>query len=792
MSDADRAPAGEAGYRCGEFELDLARRELRRDGARIDVQPKVFDLIALLVTERQRVLDKDELQDRIWPRQIITETALTRAVMKARKALDDDAERQRMIRTVHSRGYRFVGPVELLAEAEPELPAPFAEPEANGPALTDTADAPEPPPTALPTPARRRLMLQSLALLALLAVLLSWLWQRERVPVAEGGLRIAVMPVDNATGDASLDWMRLGLMSAVEQILSEGGNLPTVPASSVLEQAGSAVSGAPLAWLGALAERHGASHMVSAELRAAPGALRLSYRVLGADGSERRRSLTGADVQTLARGMGADLLSLFRADGARREIADDLVGETFLRGRALRLQGDLRGADALFALAAEQAPDAFWPRYEHALTRRDLGDHALAERLLGELLAEAREGGQDARLRAAANSLGIARMHAGELDQADTLFDEAAAAAVRLGDHQALATVFTNRSIVARRRGDLAAARAAAEQSLASYRDAGIAHPPGHIFNTLAQVAISEGRLEAARGYAQQAASAFRLVGNRRGEATATSTLGRLARLQGDFDEALRQGEAALALHRGTGERRGALSALLGLSRAAEASGDLQRAHDYAGQAVADAEALGDRPYRIDAALRIAQLDLAAGQWDAAEAGLSEPLAYFAEAREWLNLHQARLDLAELHWRRGEPAAALAVLQPAAEWARETGNRLLLARAQWLQGQLALAEGDPARALSLAEAGLLAAGEGAPGELLALLHCLKAEAQAAAQRWSEVEAPLAAARAAAPWHPLPAWTAARLARQRGDEARAEVLEAEARSRAGQRWLAPAS
>ena len=651
MSDADRAPAGDSGYRCGEFELDLARRELRRDGARIEVQPKVFDLIALLVTEHQRVLDKDELQDRIWPRQIITETALTRAVMKARKALDDDAEQQRMIRTVHSRGYRFVGPVEPLVEEPPKIvvsaPAQPAMPTTRtGPAVEAPQEAPSP---ALPAAARRRLVAQTLGLLVLLAVLLSWLWQRETVPVTEGGLRVAVLPVNNATGDVSLDWMRLGLMSAVEQILSEGGNLPTVSAKSVLELGESAAPDAPSALLGALVERHGASHVVSAELRAAQGALRLSYRVLGADGSERRRSLTGADVPGLARGMGADLLSLFRADAARREIADDLVGETFLRGRALRLQGDLHGADALFARAAEQAPGAFWPRYEYALTRRDLGDQAQAEALLLALLAEARAGGEDGRLRAAANSLAIARMHAGELDQADALLDEAAEAATRLGDHSSLATVFTNRSIVARRRGDLAAARAAAEQSLASYRHAGIAHPPGHIFNTLAQVAISEGRLEAARGYAQQAASAFRLVGNRRGEATATNTLGRLARLQGRFDEALRQGEAALAPHRSSGERRGALSALLGLSRAAEGGGDLERARVYVGQAIAEAEALGDPPYQIDAALRLAQLDLAAGDWQAAEAGLAAPLAYFAEAREWLNLHQARLDLVELH-----------------------------------------------------------------------------------------------------------------------------------------------
>ncbi len=69
------------------------------------MQPRVFDLLVYLATHAERAIDKDELQDAVWPGMFITETALTRAVMKARKAVDDDASQQAVIKTVHGHGW---------------------------------------------------------------------------------------------------------------------------------------------------------------------------------------------------------------------------------------------------------------------------------------------------------------------------------------------------------------------------------------------------------------------------------------------------------------------------------------------------------------------------------------------------------------------------------------------------------------------------------------------------------------------------------------------------------------
>lgn len=108
-------------YRFGNFELDDSARELRRGGAVVETEPKAFDVLAYLLAHRDRAVTKDELLENVWPRQIVTETALTRAVMKARRAVGDDSGRQAVIRTVHGHGYRFIAGESWSVEDETML-----------------------------------------------------------------------------------------------------------------------------------------------------------------------------------------------------------------------------------------------------------------------------------------------------------------------------------------------------------------------------------------------------------------------------------------------------------------------------------------------------------------------------------------------------------------------------------------------------------------------------------------------------------------------------------------------
>ncbi len=98
--------------RFEEFELDFASRELRRRGEQVPLQPRVLDLLLHLARHRDRVVDKRELFDQIWPAVVVSEASLTTAVNSARAALGDDGREQRWIRTLPRRGYRFVAEVE--------------------------------------------------------------------------------------------------------------------------------------------------------------------------------------------------------------------------------------------------------------------------------------------------------------------------------------------------------------------------------------------------------------------------------------------------------------------------------------------------------------------------------------------------------------------------------------------------------------------------------------------------------------------------------------------------------
>jgi adenylate cyclase len=106
-------------FRFNEFEIDLARRELWRAGAIVHLEPQVFDLLVLLIRNRNRIVGKDELIDTIWEGRIVSEATISSRISAARRALGDSGNGQTLIRTLHKRGFRFVGDVD-------DSPAPEA------------------------------------------------------------------------------------------------------------------------------------------------------------------------------------------------------------------------------------------------------------------------------------------------------------------------------------------------------------------------------------------------------------------------------------------------------------------------------------------------------------------------------------------------------------------------------------------------------------------------------------------------------------------------------------------
>ena len=127
-------------YRFGDCEVDTRLRQIKVRGELLEAQPKAFDLLVYLLEHRDRVVDKDELLEQLWSGTVVSDSALTQIVRKARSLAGDDGDRQAVIRTVQRRGFRFVadvqgrdgdstaGPTAAEAPVEPSVAVlPFAD-----------------------------------------------------------------------------------------------------------------------------------------------------------------------------------------------------------------------------------------------------------------------------------------------------------------------------------------------------------------------------------------------------------------------------------------------------------------------------------------------------------------------------------------------------------------------------------------------------------------------------------------------------------------------------------------
>ena len=104
--------SGPSPIRFADCELDLAAFELRRAGRRQDVEPQVFELLSFLARNPDRLVTRDELIAEVWGGRIVSDAALASRIKSARRAIGDDGTAQRLIKTVHGRGIRFVAALE--------------------------------------------------------------------------------------------------------------------------------------------------------------------------------------------------------------------------------------------------------------------------------------------------------------------------------------------------------------------------------------------------------------------------------------------------------------------------------------------------------------------------------------------------------------------------------------------------------------------------------------------------------------------------------------------------------
>lgn len=161
-----------------EFRMDLGGFRLERAGVPVPLEPKAFDLLALLVSQPGRLVTKQEIFDRVWPDAAVTDHALTRVIAQIRRALGDQSRAARYIETVPTRGYRWIGTIREAPAAPDAALTPSPAPDV-GPSV------PTPTPL-LARPNRRPALLWPAVVLAgvIVVAIAIWLGRNDTQPVS--------------------------------------------------------------------------------------------------------------------------------------------------------------------------------------------------------------------------------------------------------------------------------------------------------------------------------------------------------------------------------------------------------------------------------------------------------------------------------------------------------------------------------------------------------------------------------------------------------------------------------
>lgn len=103
--------------RFADCDLDLRARRLERHGKVVPLEPKVYDLLEVLIQRRPAVVTSNELDELLWPKVYVARTSLTRLVSELRAALGDTPSDSRIVRTVYKTGYAFCA--DVISESAP-------------------------------------------------------------------------------------------------------------------------------------------------------------------------------------------------------------------------------------------------------------------------------------------------------------------------------------------------------------------------------------------------------------------------------------------------------------------------------------------------------------------------------------------------------------------------------------------------------------------------------------------------------------------------------------------------
>src|SRR5580692_11811381 len=213
--------------RFDSFELDLRTEELRKHGVRLRLQGQPLQVLAALLKRAGDVVTREELRAQIWTTDTFVDFdhSLHNSIARLREVLGDSAERPRYIETLPRRGYRFIAPVDTV-----DVPAP-------SPAAGSA------PPAALSGHARltkSHALLLTTAFAILCVSIVLWLARTGGAPInaAPRLNSIAVLPLENLSGDPSQEFFADGMTDQLITDLAKVGSLRVISRTSVMQYKG--------------------------------------------------------------------------------------------------------------------------------------------------------------------------------------------------------------------------------------------------------------------------------------------------------------------------------------------------------------------------------------------------------------------------------------------------------------------------------------------------------------------------------------------------------------------------
>jgi len=255
-------------YEFGPYRLDPAQQLLMEGTKKVPLTPKALQTLLVLVENHGQVVTKEELLQKVWPETYVEEATLAQNVFTLRKQLPSDCGGGVYIETIPKRGYRFVAAVRV---EEPGIDGPDKNSGDTGPSADQGS--------RWYLPVSRRsigISLGGLVILTLIATT-SYLWQQQSAHTTRNPRpMLAVLPVQNLTGDSSREYIADGLTEELIAVLGSLGseNLGVIARTSSMTYKHSSKTA------GQIGRELGVDYILECSFRNAPGQIRFTAQLI--------------------------------------------------------------------------------------------------------------------------------------------------------------------------------------------------------------------------------------------------------------------------------------------------------------------------------------------------------------------------------------------------------------------------------------------------------------------------------------------------------------------------------